>query len=360
MNQNLKHLIRPSIQAISHYQVVNAEGLIKLDAMENPYTWPDEIRQQWLQLLVTTDVNRYPDPIARILHQPIRESMGIPDDMAIMFGNGSDELIQIMAHAVAESGRTIMAPDPSFVMYKMIASFAGMSYLSIPLNEDFSLKREETLNMIRKHHPALIFLAYPNNPTGNLFDDAIIEEIIRTSKGLVILDEAYHAFTGKSWMSRLGEFDNLLVMRTFSKLGLAGLRLGFLAGPKELVNEFDKVRLPYNINVLTQVSVKFTLEHMDVFEQQTTTIRQQREVVFNALLAHDELTPYPSEANFILFRAPQGRADDIFYGLQANGVLIKNLNKPFGPLADCLRVTIGTPQENEKFLHALGRALDHH
>jgi histidinol-phosphate aminotransferase len=210
---------------------------------------------------------------------------------------------------------------------------------------------------IQQYEPAVIYLAYPNNPTGNLFSEQDVEAIIRMANGLVVVDEAYHAFADRSFMPRLGEFDNLVVMRTVSKLGLAGLRLGLLAGPSEWLNEFDKVRLPYNINVMTQAAAAFALQHLEVFNEQTRQIRAERARLFAEMEKLDGLTLYPSAANFILLRVPPGRANAMFEGIKEHGVLIKNMKASEGPLADCLRVTVGTPEENDAFLAALKEVL---
>ena len=356
MSDKITDWIRPGIRALSAYHVPDAGECIKLDAMENPYTWPEEMVDAWLQRLRGAALNRYPDPAAHALSERLREAMAVPEGQALMLGNGSDEIIQIIAQAVAAPGRVIMAPEPSFVMYRMIATFCGMEYVGVPLREDFSLDLDAMLAAIAKHPPAVIFLAYPNNPTGNLFDADDVRAVIEAAPGLVVVDEAYHAFADASFMLRLGESDNLLVMRTVSKMGLAGLRLGLLAGPGAWLAEFDKVRLPYNINVLTQVSADFALENIGVLEAQTAQITADRETLWQALAAMPGVAPFPSRANFILFRV-EADADTVFTSLKVNGVLIKNLNPAGGPLAGCLRVTVGRPEENSAFLQALHSAI---
>jgi histidinol-phosphate aminotransferase len=349
--------VRPEIRAISAYHVPEPGKMIKLDAMENPYTWPEAMVQDWLERLRTVGVNRYPDPAARALSERLRVAMDVPADMDVLLGNGSDEIIQIMAMALAAPGRAVLAPEPGFVMYRMIATFCGMDYVGVPLKADFSLDLPAMLAQIEQRQPALIFLAWPNNPTGNLFAAEDIEAILRAAQGLVVLDEAYHAFAQQSFMHRLGEFPNLVVMRTVSKLGLAGLRLGLLAGPATWLREFDKVRLPYNINVLTQVSAAFALEHLAVFEQQTAVLREQRARLLVELATLRGVTVYPSAANFILLRVAAGQADAIFEGLKQRGVLIKNLSRAGGLLADCLRITVGAPAENDALLAVLRRLV---
>jgi histidinol-phosphate aminotransferase len=346
--------VRAEIRSLHAYGVADARGLIKLDAMENPYTWPEEIRSAWLEHLRTVDVNRYPDPAASALQSRLREVMDVPRGQSVLLGNGSDELIQMILLALALPDAVVLAPTPTFVMYDMTARFAGMKFIGVPLRAgDFSLDLETTLDAIREHDPAVIFLAWPNNPTGNLFDRADVEAILAEASGLVVVDEAYHAFAGASFMDRLGDFENLVVMRTVSKLGLAGLRLGLLAGPAPWLNEFNKVRLPYNINVLTQATAEFVLGRRDWLEQQTAYIRSERTRVAQALASLPAVRQWPSAANFILFRVERRAAADIHSGLRDAGILIKNLDGSHPLLAGCLRVTIGTPQENDAFLAAL-------
>lgn len=345
--------IRPQIRELSAYHVPNADGMVKLDAMENPYRWPHAMQEKWLAVMRDAQINRYPDPAAEPLKMLLRSSMQIPETMQIMLGNGSDELIQILCMAIASPDRTVLAPEPSFVMYRMIAVMTGMKYVGVPLQEDFSLDENSFIQAIEQHQPAVTFIAYPNNPTGNLFSRDAIKRIINKSSGLVVIDEAYHAFADSSFMQDLPKHNNLLVMRTLSKMGLAGLRLGLLAGADQWLTEFDKIRLPYNINVLTQASVKFALDNDQVLTEQTQKICAHRENLMRALQEFDGLTCFPSQANFILFRTAAGQADKIYQALLDQGVLIKNLSKVGGQLSDCLRVTVGTEQENAAFLTAL-------
>jgi len=350
--------IRPEIRGLSAYHVPDPGDLVKLDAMENPYRWPAPMVEEWLALLRETPVNRYPDPAAAGVKQALREAMPIPAGAEILLGNGSDELIQMIALALSGEGRTVLAPEPSFVMYRMIGVFTGMDYVGVPLRpEDFSLDMPAMLAAIEQHQPAVLFLAYPNNPTGNLWSEASLRQLITASPGLVVVDEAYAPFAGASILEAVNDYPNLVVMRTVSKMGLAGLRLGLLVGDPRWLGEFDKVRLPYNINVLTQISVWFALKHRAVFDAQTAEICREREALFTALQALPGLKVYPSRANFLLFRAPAGQADRLFADLKSKGVLIKNLHGAGGQLRDCLRVTVGTPDENLVFTAALAEIL---
>lgn len=350
--------VRPEIRALSAYHVPDASGLVKLDAMENPYAWPDALRAEWAALAGTLDVNRYPHPQAPALKEQLRAAMSIPAGAGLLLGNGSDEIIQMIALALAGPERTVLTVEPGFVMYRMIAVFAGMRYVGVPLRaEDFALDLPALREAIARHRPAVVFLAQPNNPTGNRFDEAALIEVIEASPGLVVVDEAYAPFTDASLLPRVGEWPNLLVMRTVSKMGLAGLRLGYVAGPAEWLNELDKVRLPYNINVLTQHAAALALRHKALLDTQTEAIRAERGRLHAALAAIDGVTPFPSEANFILLRLPAGRARAVFEGLRAKGILIKNLDGAHPLLADCLRVTVGTPDENVAFVASLRQCV---
>jgi histidinol-phosphate aminotransferase len=301
------------------------------------------------------ELNRYPDAKASALKAQLRAAMGVPEAMDLILGNGSDELIQMLALAVARPGAVMLGFEPSFVMFRMIATLSGMQYAGVLLNDDFTLDLQRTLKAIDAHQPALIFIAYPNNPTANLFDVETVERIIESAPGIVVIDEAYHPFADATFMSRLGEFPNLLVMRTLSKMGLAGLRLGLLAGPSAWLGHVDKVRLPYNVNVLTQVIATEVLQHRAALEMQAANIRAERSRVLAELRRMQGVMAHDSDANFILFKIDG--ADRIFAALRQRGILIKNLSGAHPLLANALRVTVGTPEENTRFLSALQATL---
>jgi len=346
--------IRPDVQALSAYAVPAMQEPIKLDAMENPWPWPDEsLRAQWLERMATVAANRYPDPRAPALTERLRAHLGLGDEQGLLLGNGSDELIQLITLALARPGATVLAPEPTFVMYRMIATFCGLRYTGVPLGPDFDLDVDAMRRAIAEHDPAVIYLAWPNNPTGNLWSRADIEAVIEAATGLVVIDEAYQPFAGDSFIGDLGRWPHVVVLRTLSKLGLAGLRLGALAGPRSWLNEIDKLRLPYNINVLTQVSAEFALEHFPVLADQAAGIRAERDRLAVVLAACDGLEVYPSAANFLLVRCPRGQARTAFEALLAAGIRVKCLDGSHPALADCLRLTVGTPAENA----ALERAL---
>lgn len=355
MPKNPEQIIREEILALSAYHVPQATGMVKLDAMENPCGLPQELRDELARIAAGAALNRYPDPQATRLKARLCEFMNIPDGVDIMLGNGSDELIQIIALAVARPGASLMSVEPTFVMFRMISAFAGVKYVGVPLREDFSLDLDKMLGLIAQLQPAAIFIAYPNNPTGNLFDAKAISRIIETAPGAVIVDEAYHAFASASFMGELTRHPNLFLMRTVSKLGLAGLRLGVLMGRPEWIRQLEKLRLPYNVNVLTQLIAEKVLGKSEILTQQALEIRRERTVLLERLTGLNGVRVYPSDANFILFRVPG--ADQVFQGLLERRVLIKNLNGTHPLLANCLRVTVGTQTENRQFIQALKESL---
>jgi histidinol-phosphate aminotransferase len=357
----IENIIRPDIRALSAYHVPDATGLIKLDAMENPYTLPENLRVELGRRLAEVALNRYPAPSYTALKAKICSRLGVPAGFDVVLGNGSDELISIVSLACARPGAKVLAPLPGFVMYAMSAQFAGMEFVGVPLKPDFTLDKEAMLAAIRRHRPAITYLAYPNNPTGTLFDAAAMVEILHAvgDSGIVIVDEAYQPFAQASFMPRLAEFANLVVMRTVSKLGLAGIRLGYMAASSALLNEFDKVRPPYNINVLTETAAEFLLDHTDMLDAQAAALRNERQRVAAALAAIPGVEVFPSAANFLLIRINRAGYDSarVFTELLERKVLIKNAGKMHALLKNCLRVTVSTKEENTAFLNALTASL---
>ena len=351
VNARAAESIRPEILALSAYPVPSSTGFIKLDAMENPYTFPEALKPQLMAHLAAASLNRYPDASASALREAIREAMQIPAGLDIVLGNGSDEIIQIIATACAKPGATLLAFEPSFVMFKMIATFCGLRYAGVPLTADCAIDMEATRLAIKKHQPAVVFIAYPNNPTGNLFSRDAIREIITNSPGLVVIDEAYFAFVSHSFLDEIANFPNAVLMRTVSKLGLAGLRLGLLAGHPEWIREFDKVRLPYNINSLTQAGAAFALKHYPALLAQAAILCAERTQMSAALSAMRGVTVFPSEANFVLIRVKD--SEKTFSALLSRKILVKHTGASHPMLNNTLRITIGISAENTAFLNAL-------
>ena len=345
-------LVRPEILALKAYHVAEAEGMVKLDAMENPYPLPPAMRRELAEVLARVDMNRYPEPSGRKLRELLARKMAVPQGMELLLGNGSDDLIQMVTLALSRPGAVMMYPAPTFVMYSMNATFTGMKGIGVPLREDYSFDADGFIERMKAEKPALVFLAYPNNPTGVLYPEEDVARVIRSSPGLVVIDEAYHVFARKSFMPRLAEFPNLAVVRTVSKLGLAGIRLGYMAARPEWIREFNKVRQAYNVNVLTQAAALFVLERLEVLEEQAARIRGDRDGLGKALAALPGTTVFPSEANFFLVRVPD--AERVYEALKQQNVLVRNLHPG---LKNCLRINVGTPDENRILLAALREAL---
>ena len=355
MNKSPKDIVREEVLALTAYHVGEAAGMVKLDAMENPYALPQELRREIAELVAGAALNRYPNPQAPELKTQLRQAMAIPEAFDILIGNGSDEIIHIIIQALARPGAVVLAPEPTFVMYSMYALVNRMRYVGVPLAADFTLDCARMLAAIEEHQPALTFIAYPNNPTGNLFPEADVLRILKAAPGLVVLDEAYHAFAQQSFMGRLAEHPNLVVMRTLSKIGMAGLRLGYATGSPVWMRELDKVRPPYNVNVLTQLVSERLLAHAGVLAEQAAAILGERARVKAELERVPGVTAFPSDANFLLVRVPD--AGRVYAGMKARGVLVKNLHGGHPLLAQCLRITVGTAEENIQCLAALRASL---
>jgi histidinol-phosphate aminotransferase len=357
MKQSASAWVRPEILAIGAYHVADATGYIKLDAMESPYRLPAPLAAELGRRLADVAINRYPDPSGAGLKDELKRAFGIPEAAQVLLGNGSDEIITLISQALARPGASVVAPEPSFVMYKMNALFSGLDYVGVPLTADFRLDLPAMLDAIAAHQPAVVYLAYPNNPTGNRFERAEVEAIIEAAPGLVVVDEAYQAFADDSFMGLAGSVDNLLVMRTLSKLGLAGIRLGYAAGSPAWIAELDKVRPPYNVNVLTLAAARFALEHRAVFDEQAATLRAERATLAEALAGCAGVTVFPSEANFVTARVPDAPA--LFAALKQRGILIKTLHGSHPLLDHCLRFTVGSPDENRAVLAVLNDYFGH-
>ncbi len=348
--------MRDEIRALRAYHVSPAQGLVKLDAMENPYGLPDDLARAMGERLAAVAINRYPDPAAPALKRAVREAMRVPDSLDILLGNGSDEILQIVSLALAKPGAGVLAPEPTFVVYRLAAIAAGMRYAGFALEADFSLDETAFLEAIRRERPALTWIAYPNNPTGNLFARGAILAAIDASPGLVAVDEAYYPFAGgASLVDEVAKRPNLIVVRTFSKLGLAGLRLGVAIAPAAWIAELEKLRMPYNVNVLSAAAAELLLARPEVFRRQTEAIVAERTALVRALGAIAGVRAFPSAANFVLARVPD--APRAFEGLRQRGILVRNFHGSHPLLDHCLRLTVGTPDENARLIAELAAVL---
>lgn len=346
--------VRADIQAMEAYPVAHAAGCIKLDAMECPYELPDSVRDDIAAAVRATGLNRYPSAAQDSLQAAVRQAFGVPETAGLLFGNGSDELIHLVVQACCLPGDVVLAPWPSFVYFDLAARFDHARFVGVPLTDTLQLDLPAMLDAIATHRPKVVFLAMPNNPTGGSWPDAAVDAILAAAPGLVVIDEAYQAFTDRTWMPRAAALPNAVVLRTVSKIGLAGLRFGYLAGHPAWIAEIDKVRPPYNIGVLVQAALLAVLRHKPVLDEQAARQRASREQLSRALAALPGVIVYPSAANFLLVRfSGEMGGNAVHQALKTRRILVRNFSGTHPLLADCLRVSIGTPDENAALLSAL-------
>ena len=375
VNALISRRIRQDVQSMHAYAIQDSKGMVKLDAMENPHRLSAELQGALGQRLGALALNRYPDGRVNDLRHALAAYIDMPAGFDIMLGNGSDELISLLALAcdvpalsyTAGAARpAVLAPVPGFVMYAMSAALQGLDFIGVPLTADFSLDMEAMLQAIAKHQPALVYLAYPNNPTANLWNEADVARVVQAAGeagSIVVMDEAYQPFSSRTWLDQIRANpqanQHVLLMRTLSKFGLAGVRLGYMVGAKALIDQVNKVRPPYNISVLNCECALFALEHADVFAAQAADLRSGRDRLQKAFAAMPGVHAFESDANMILVRflGDGDRAQAVFNGLKQRGVLVKNVSKMHPLLANCLRITVGTADENTQLLKALEESL---
>ena len=339
---DIRKFIRPNIALLKAYQAKEIPCWVKLDANESPYGFDNACKA--LKSVLT---NRYPDPEALALKQHIAQELRIKPEMVLQ-GNGSDELIYYL---IATFGGPVLYPVPTFSMYGIIAQALDQKKIEVPLDGQFDLDMKRMLSEIRKEKPKIIFLSSPNNPTGNCFSsDRVLKIIVATaSKSLVVVDEAYQPFASeRGFIPLMKDYENLIILRTLSKIGLAGLRVGFLIAGEEIIREVNKVRLPFNLNALSQALALEVLKDKKKVRSNIKSIVSERDRLFSELSKIRGITAYPTEANFILFRVKDpGR---IYKGLLKKGVLVRDMK---GVIDGCLRVTVGSPEENRIFIDVL-------
>jgi histidinol-phosphate aminotransferase len=348
---DIQKLVRPSIRFLSAYESKEIPCRVKLDANESPYGFKES-----LKAIADVETNRYPDPEAKALKKVISRYVGVKPD-CVLQGNGSDEIIYYL---ITTFGGPVLYPTPTFSMYGIISQALGERRIEIPLDREFDLDLEMIVKAIKKQKPKLIFLSSPNNPTGNCFSSEKILKIIDFASSLVtrhsslvVVDEAYQPFSSKKgFLPFLKDYKNLLIMRTLSKIGLAGLRVGFLIADREIINEVNKVRLPFNLNSLSQAIAADVLKDGKTLRGRVNAIVSERKHLFSEMNKIRGVCLYPSEANFILFRVND--SDRIYKRLLQKGVLVRNMK---GIADGCLRVTVGTTEENRIFLNAMKKVV---
>ncbi len=344
---NIKGLVREDIRDLQPYQPHLYENVVKLDANENPYPFPAELRERIFAAVSGETFSRYPDPTADELRREIAAYTGV-DYRHIIAGNGSDELILLLLQTFAGPCKRVLIPVPTFAMYHIHSRITGSMPVHLPMDEAYNVPVAEVLREMAHPDTRVTFLVTPNNPTGNCIPLATIEHILEHSAGLVVVDEAYIEFGGRTVVPLLAKHNNLVILRTFSKAALAGLRIGYLLAGPEVVGELLKVKQPYNTDNFSQLAATVALRNWSLIEAQIAQIVAERTRLTAEMTGLDGITVYPSEANFILFKPPQP-ADEVHKRLLDAGILVRNLGGAPG-LANCLRVTIGQKEENDLFL----------
>ncbi len=346
--------IRAGIRAQQAYPVPHATGFIKLDAMESPYALPAAVRAEVAAAVAAAPLNRYPEGDLSALAQQVRQAFGVPEAAGLLFGNGSDELIHLVIQACCEPGDVVLSPWPSFVYFDIATRLSHARFVGVPLTADLRLDLPAMLAAIAEHRPKVVFLALPNNPTGGLWRESDVQAILDAAPGLVVLDEAYQPFAGSTWMPRAAELPNAVVLRTVSKIGLAGLRFGYLAGHPAWTIQIDKVRPPYNLGVLVQAALRAVLPHKALLDEQAARLRADRQPLANALAALPGVQVYDSAANFLLARfSGKKDANAVHLELKTRNILVKNFSSAHPLLNGCLRISVGAPDENAALLAAL-------
>jgi histidinol-phosphate aminotransferase len=351
---DIRSIIKDEVLAHKAYPIEYTIPPVKLDANENPLTIPEPLRAEFLARLNGIALNRYPEAGSPELVRRFAGNFDVAAEQVII-GNGSDELIQILCSAVARPGAEVMIPTPTFAMFSITPVNSGCRLVEVPLDGEFDLDVAAMSERIESYPPALTFIAWPNNPTGNSFSRDRVEAIVEKSPGIVVVDEAYHNFYGQTFLPLLSKYDNLVILRTLSKVGFAAARVGMLVGNARLVHELNKVRLPYNLNSLSQAAAAFYLDYESVFLKQAEDIRLWRGELYSALGKISGVHPRRSDANFIFFSCDFD-SDRIYAKLLESGVLVKNFNIQ-GKIKNFMRVTVGTPEENGVFVKELKEIL---
>jgi len=341
--------VNPKVLEVNSYSVPKIDCSIRLDGNESPFETDPEILSKISDKIAAINLNRYPDPECSELIKIISERINFPQN-SILIGNGSDELIQMLIETVTGKSGVVMVPSPTFSMYRLTSLILNNKVIETELDENYDLDTEDIIKKIEEHDPDLLFFASPNNPTGNAFSPNKIIEVIEASSGVVVIDEAYFDYYGKTVIPLIQKYNNLVVLRTFSKIGFAAIRLGVLFGSEEIVDQVNKTRLPYNINTVSQKIAEIVLNNEELLKENYKKIVNERERLFQELNKIENIKVYPSDANFFLIKVPD--ADYCFNEMAEKDILIRNLSKP-GRLSGCIRVTIGTDEENSTFLDAM-------
>jgi len=340
--------VNSEVKEINSYSVPKINCSIRLDGNESPFETNTELLSLFSKEISEVDLNRYPDPESADLRKIISDNFNFPVE-GLLIGNGSDELIQMLIETVTGKSGVVLVPSPTFSMYRLTSLILKNNIVETDLDENFDLNTEDILNKIEVHNPDLLFFASPNNPTGNAFSQDKIIKVIEATSGIVVVDEAYFDYYGNTFIPLIKKYNNLIVLRTLSKIGFAAIRLGILFGNEEIVRQINKTRLPYNINTLSQKIAEIVLSNDELLKENYNKITGERERIFKELNKIKSIKVYQSDANFFLIKVPD--AEYCFKEMTKKDILIRNLSSS-SKLDGCIRVTIGTNEENNAFLDA--------
>jgi len=346
---------RVELDALTPYDAKDVRADVMLASNENPSTLPTEIINKLSRNLADFRFNRYPDPTAHELRRLIADANGLEPEN-VLIGNGGDELIFDLLLAWGGPGRKILDTPPTFAMYSIDAASTGTEVVSVPRGADFAIDRVAVMDRVAQGDIDLVIIANPNNPTGGLTDESFLIDLLNATDAIVMVDEAYFEFSRHTMRPHMLRHSNLVILRTFSKaFSLAGLRVGYLLGDAEVVRELMKVRQPYSVNAFSQWVAAAVFRERMVFETAISDIMRGRDQITHGLRMIHGVEVFPSEANFVLFRVTHASAvwRDLLHG---HSVLVRDFSRAPG-LEDCLRVTIGTPEENQRFLDAVDEIL---
>ncbi len=347
-------VIKPEVRAVSAYTLAHFEADVKLDQNENPYEIPEDLKRRIVDRVLERDWGRYPEFVPEQLVQALARFSGW-SEAGILVGNGSNELISAAVSATLGPGKTVAIPQPTFALYELMAKTAGATVQPVPLKQaDLSFDVETLLEAARTSD--VVIVCSPNSPTGSLLAQPDARRLLSEARGLVIIDEAYHEFSGQTLFPLLEEFDNFLLLRTLSKAwSLAGIRFGYMMTSAAIATEIQKIKLPYNVNIFTLAAAELIVEELEV-EGHVRKLIAARDLLAKELASREAVEAFPSQANFILFRT-RFVARRLFDALYAAGVLVRDVSG-YPMLEGCLRVTVGTAEENTRFLETLDRALE--
>ena len=355
-NKDPRQHVKPAVRAITAYALAARRAPVKINQNENPYDLPETLKRRVLERALLRPWSRYPDFDPRELLEKLAAFSGWRAD-GILAGNGSNELIEALLLVTVGAGTRVVIPEPTFTLYALLTTILGGEPVRVRLTPELEYDAEAIARARRQAGAAVTVVCSPNNPTGGVLGTADVRRLCEDGDGLVVVDEAYHEFAGQSVVPLLGQHPNLVVLRTFSKaMGMAGLRVGYLLASPELVSEINKARLPYNLNFLSQAAA---LTAIDAYPELAGTVGrlvEERDRLIARLRDVPGLRPHPSRANFFLLELLDADPKAVFEGLYRRGVLVRDVTS-YPMLSRCLRISVGSPEENETFLHALGAAL---